>query len=233
LGLFALDVNAEPSAPRSIPPLAPPAEGDAYDPNNATEVESAADWASAAAGTDEDSRQFTPNASLYAIKATLDTLDAGLDDLLKWMAADADLLDKGLSAVSLALSSTLWPAARPEWAFNEWADLEQALLDANEDREVWTDWYEERLQAGPAEQVIEVARATIPNSTWDQGAKVVNGQIRALYEERGIWRHATAGVGEPSAETPAGGDDLEHRLAVLSIQEIAVIGVRAALRALP
>jgi hypothetical protein len=102
------------------------------------------------------------------------------DDLLKSMAADADLLDQGVSPVSLALSSTLWPGPSPDWAFNEWTELENALLDANEDWEVWTDWYEARLKGGEADQVIEVARATIPTSVWHQGAKVVNGQIRAL-----------------------------------------------------
>jgi hypothetical protein len=169
--------------------------GAAYHHDNAREVESAANWASAAAGTDEDSRRFTPNASRYALKATLDAgLDAG-DELFKCMAADADLLDKDFSAVSLALS-TLWPPARPDWAFNDWADLERALLDSNEDWEVWTDWYEERLQAGPADQVIEVARATIPSALWDQGPRVVNAEIRRMLEERGIWRHATAGLGD-------------------------------------
>lgn len=227
-------VAAYPGEAARLRPAAQPAglsvdHGNAYDPNNAYEVESAADWAAAAAGTVEDSRRFTPNASRYALKATLDGgPDAG-DDLLKSMAADADLLDQRVSPVSLALSSTLWPGPSPDWAFNEWAELEKALLDANEDWEVWTDWYEARLKGGKADQVIEVARATIPTSVWHQGAKVVNGQIRALYEERGIWRHARTGV----AEAPVKRDGIEQRLAALSIQQIAVVGVRAALRALP
>jgi hypothetical protein len=105
-------------------------------------------------------------------------------------------------------------------------------LDANEAWEVWTDWYEARLEAGPTDQAIEVARATIPGRAWEEGPKVVNAQIRRLLEERGIWRYATAGLGEPSTETSDRGA-LERRLAVLSIQEVAAIGVRAALRALP
>jgi len=203
-----------------------------YDTNDAHKVESAADWASAAAGADDDSRRFTPNASRYAVDATLDAgLEAG-DKLLKSIAADADLLEQGFSPVSLALSSTLWHSAAPDWAFNAWARLERSLLDANEAWEVWTDWYEARLKAGPTDQAIEVARATIPGRTWEEGPKVVNAQIRRLLEERGIWRYATAGLGEPSTETSDRGA-VERRLAVLSIQEVAAIGVRAALRALP
>jgi hypothetical protein len=102
---------------------------DVYDTNDAYKVESAADWASAAAGADDDSRRFTPNASRYAVDATLDAgLEAG-DKLLKSIAADADLLEQGFSPGSLALSSTLWHSAAPDWAFNAWARLERSLLD--------------------------------------------------------------------------------------------------------
>jgi hypothetical protein len=158
---------------------------------------------------------------------------AALQQFWNSCAADAGLLEQRVSPVTLVLSSTLWPGPSPDWAFSEWAELEQALLDANEDWEVWTDWYEARLKGGEADQIIEVARATIPSAMWDQGPMVVNAKIRRMLEERGIWRHATAGLGEPSNEAPDGDDVLQRRLTVLSIPEVVVIGARAALRALP
>ena len=167
----------------------------------------------------------------YAAAAAGDAARQARDDILKFCAADADELDKGTSPVTLALSSTLWPG-QPNWAADAWTELERALVYEKEDWEVWTDWYEARLKAGPADQIIEVARATIPKAMWDH-PMVVNAEIRRMLQERGIWRHATAGLGEPSNEAPDGDDDLQRRLTVLSIPEVAVIGARAALRALP
>ncbi len=199
-------------------------------PKYGYEIEGAATCAAAAAGTGEDSRRFTPDVPRYVVKASIDAGPEAGDDLLKSMAVDADFLDQHVDPVSLALSSPLWPGPMPDWAFNGWADLERALLGANEDWEVWTDWYEARLKSGEADQILEVARATIPNSTWDQGAKVVNAQIRAFYEERGIWRHAT--TDEPSPEDVKT-DELQKALEVLSKEGQALIGARVAARAVP
>jgi hypothetical protein len=61
----------------------------------------------------------------------------------------------------------------------------------------------------------------------------VNAEIRSIQQEGEVWRDATAGLGEPSPEAQERGDELERRLAILPIQGVAVVGVRAALRALP
>jgi hypothetical protein len=115
---------------------------------------------------------------------------------------------------------------QPNWARGNWEELRAALLGANEHWEVWTDWYEGRLKVGEADQVIEVARATIPNRTWERGPKDVNTQIRQMFEERGIWRHATD---EPQREPIA----LDRRLSALRPAEMSIIGAREALRAVP
>jgi hypothetical protein len=192
-------------------------------------LESATGWASAAAGaaSDKDALRFASHVVTYATAAADDAASQARDDILKSCAADADELDRGSSAVTLALSSTLWPG-QPNWAFDAWAGLEGALLDAKEDWEVWTDWYEARLKAGPADQVVEVARATISNQMWQQGPKVVNGQIRQMFEERGIWRHAT--MDEPSPEDVKT-DELQKALEALSEEGRALIGARVAARA--
>jgi hypothetical protein len=130
-------------------------------------AETAIEWASAAAGTaaDKDALRFAGHAAKYAISAALDVGPRANDDILN-VAADADVLAQGYDPVTFALSSMLWRQT-PDWAFDRWAQLERALLDLNEDWQVWTDWYEARLKGGPADQVIEVARANIPKATWD------------------------------------------------------------------
>jgi len=202
----------------------------------APNVVTAASFASAAAGAFEFGGLATTS-SKYAVEIAASADRRTFEDMLKAFAADAEILDQGYSPVTLALSSTLWPGM-PDRMFEAWADLERALLDANEDWEVWTDWYEARLKAGEADQVLEVARATISDDVWAQGPKVVNGHIRDWLEERGIWRHATGDEAQPAdvvPEVPAadGGNDLERRLAALSRAELAVIGARVAMRAVP
>ena len=74
---------------------------------------------------------------------------------------------------------------------DNWNDLKSELLAAHEDWVVWTVWYDDRLRGTPGHQDIEVARVTIPNETWDQGPKVLNSRIRAIFQEHGITSFAT------------------------------------------
>lgn len=215
--------------------------GSSIDDRIASKAEAAAAWASAAADAPaDDVGRFSSHAVAYAVAAATDVSRQALDDILNSCAADADLLEQGFSAPTLALSSTLWPSD-PDWAFDRWAHLESALLGAQEDWEVWTDWYEARLKAGGADQDIEVRRVTIPNKTWNLGPKVVNGQIRRWFEERGIWRHATPNE-RPTANGPtiAGEDSPPDPTDTLAFQDwlstkprewAIVIAARCALRA--
>jgi hypothetical protein len=64
-----------------------------------------------------------------------------------------------------------------------WQELKAALLAAKQDWDVWTDWYEARLQGKRSNQKLEVARATIPNNIWKEGPAVVNADIKLLISE--------------------------------------------------
>jgi hypothetical protein len=189
----------------------------------AREVEAAAAWASSAAGGGHviEVVAFASYAVGYAIEAAAGRNREASRDVLNCCAADAEILDQEYSPVTLALSSTLWPSL-PRWASIAWAHLKRALLNANEDWRVWTDWYDARLRGDAADQVLEVARPTIPDEVWDQGPKVVNARLKGWYIERGIWRYATAD--EP---------DVDPKLAGISVEEFTVIGARVALRAVP
>ena len=202
--------------------------------------EIAATGAAAAAGAlGADVSHFASRSVMYSVLAVSEMGREATADILNSCAGDADLLDQGLSAPTLALSSKLWSSV-PDWAFVGWAALEHVLLSAHQDWEVWTDWYEARLKAGEADQAIEVARVTIPDGTWNLGAGRVNVIIRGWFEGRGIWRHAIARETDrrPSTsktETSETNSDfnLETRLAGLSPEKLRVISVRVGLRSLP
>lgn len=97
-------------------------------------------------------------------------------------AADRAAIDAGSSFVSLA-AAPLWPdGGMPDDLRKDWERLKSALLSLNEDWDVWTDWYEARLEGAEANEALEVARVTLPEALWQQGPKAVNGEIRHLIE---------------------------------------------------
>jgi hypothetical protein len=225
------------SFPGRAPELRPAALAANADGETESDVERAATYAAAAAGGGFEFGGLASSSAKYAVESAARAGRAPFEHMLAAFAGDAEMLDQRISPVTLALSSTLWPGM-PDWPFEEWAELERALLDANEYWEVWTDWYEARLKAGPADQVIEIARATMPNEMWKQGPNVVNAEIRRWLEEREIWHGATADLAEPSpnesgAQKAYSGNELDRTVDALSQEERAIAGVRAALRAVP
>ncbi|MEJ8475461.1 hypothetical protein [Roseibium algae] len=64
-----------------------------------------------------------------------------------------------------------------------WRDMRQSLEALDQDWDVWTDWYDDRLQGRPANPDLEVARVTLPEDLWQQGPEVVNARIRELIAE--------------------------------------------------
>ncbi|HET7410584.1 MAG TPA: hypothetical protein VFJ13_10320, partial [Paracoccaceae bacterium] len=114
-----------------------------------------------------------------------------------WAAISTDAIALGNAVSFHALSATLlWPneaagdapgaAARnstPDWAARAWNTLKADLLAANEGWEVWTDWYDDRLEGRFGPQALELARATIPDEDWEKGPAHVNAIIRRQIEE--------------------------------------------------
>lgn len=80
------------------------------------------------------------------------------------------------------LGLPLWLDGMPDDQRKDWESLKSALLSLNEDWDVWTDWYEARLEGAEANEALEVARVTLPEALWQQGPKAVNGEIRHLIE---------------------------------------------------
>ena len=88
------------------------------------------------------------------------------------------------TALALELArAKLWPDRAPGWAFRAWGVLRQTLLAADENWEVWTSWYEDRLLGSPSlGEAFDIAVATLPDELWRQGPKIVNAEIRRLIE---------------------------------------------------
>ena len=93
-------------------------------------------------------------------------------------------IESGRFAADLA-GTPLWPDGAPRWAKEAWRKFKSALLAAGQDWNVWTDWYELRLAgdaSDPPNEVLEVARAMIPDEIWKQNPAAVNAEIRRLID---------------------------------------------------
>ncbi|MEP3303034.1 MAG: hypothetical protein ABJO05_13795 [Roseibium sp.] len=89
----------------------------------------------------------------------------------------------GRSVASLA-GTPLWhDQGTPHEIARSWNRLREALLARDEGWDVWTDWYDDRLQGRPANPDLEVARVTLPEELWEEGPAAVNARIRELIEE--------------------------------------------------
>jgi hypothetical protein len=153
--------------------------------------------------------------------------------------ADATAVSSGRSAIELA-RTPLWPNGAPRWATEAWRTLKSDLLAANQDWEVWTDWYEARLigdAADPPNEALELARATIPDEIWKQGPAAVNGEIRKLIEQFDAPRDAPPQrLGEGAIEIRSANGLvawIDEQDASAQRDFALIIAVRAALRALP
>jgi hypothetical protein len=90
-------------------------------------------------------------------------------DLQAALDADSDWL------ADLPLGS----AVAPDWA----RDALRDGLRADEDWDVWTSWYEERLRGGSRGEAREFVLASVPTNEWDKGPAAANAWIRAHMPE--------------------------------------------------
>ncbi|MCA1298912.1 hypothetical protein [Stappia indica] len=108
---------------------------------------------------------------------------------------DIQKLEAGTSPQKLTLTS-LWHGGVPQRERSEWRQFRRFLLSHNEDWDIWTDWYEDRLAGKPAIPVLDVARVTLPDGLWKQGAKAVNAELKRIRADL-----QAEGAEDPKAET--------------------------------
>jgi len=136
-------------------------------------------------------------------------------------ATDTNFIDAGHAGPEL-MGLALWQdTGAADWATKAWKNLKTALLATDEGWEVWTNWYEARLDGDKRllpNEALEVARATIPDEIWKQGPAAVNADIKQLIEKH-------------SGGTPGGRPNDNSTQYQPSFQPI--LATRAALRIVP
>lgn len=80
----------------------------------------------------------------------------------------------------------LWSSTKPIWFVEYWQNLQKILSSEgleDENWQVWTNWFNARINGAPANEKLELARATIEDEIWQQGPKVVNAHIQGLIDQ--------------------------------------------------
>jgi hypothetical protein len=104
------------------------------------------------------------------------------------LSSDATRLEKGAAASAIA-RSPLWPQGQPDQLHSLWREMKAALHAAKQDWQVWTIWYDDRLEGRVRDKTRELAYVRIEEALWDQGPAVVNAEIErriamSSYEDR-------------------------------------------------
>jgi hypothetical protein len=117
-----------------------------------------------------------PSSAAAAVDAAVSVFQASA---LSAITSDARALDHGAKPAELA-GHPLWPNGANRPVRDSWRKLSRALLKAGEHWEVWTDWYEARLEGQPSTEGLELARVTIVEELWRLGPGAVNAHIKEL-----------------------------------------------------
>jgi hypothetical protein len=101
-----------------------------------------------------------------------------------WDAAWEDVLrlENGGNNTQSLLMQPLWLKSPPQYVLDDWRHLSARLLArADEHWGGWIDWYEARLAGGAdLSDRIEIARVSLLNEVWAQGAAFANASISSL-----------------------------------------------------
>lgn len=95
---------------------------------------------------------------------------------------ESELLDSGSTANEIG-RLPLWHSDAPYYLESQLSSLKSSLLAQNQDWDVWTRWYEARVNGEPSNKDLDLAIATIPNEDWEQGPAHVNKLIKALEDK--------------------------------------------------
>jgi hypothetical protein len=143
-----------------------------YAARNAAGAAYAANYAYSKCNTDR-------NAARKAATVAVDP-DTTFSAIVAEYAEDGAILERRqLQAAGLA-AMPLWSKSKPKQAVRDWVKLENTLLNAGQDWQVWTNWYRARLSGDASIEALEVSRVAIAEEIWRQGPVVVNAHIAKL-----------------------------------------------------
>jgi hypothetical protein len=135
----------------------------------------------AAAAADPNARAFAAAAGARAFAAAAGTIAAATF----WSAISGDATRwEGGEAASDIVGSPLWPNDQPIKLRSMWQELKAELHTEKQDWQVWTSWYDDRLDGTVRDEERELACVRIDASLWDQGSAIVNAEIKKLLETR-------------------------------------------------
>jgi hypothetical protein len=97
------------------------------------------------------------------------------------VSTDATRVELGTATSDIA-GLPLWPKDQPEGLWSLWQKLKEALHADKQDWDVWTAWYEARLEGRVREEERELAYVRIDDELWDQGPAIVNAEIKRRIE---------------------------------------------------
>ncbi|WP_417841485.1 hypothetical protein [Terasakiella sp.] len=103
-------------------------------------------------------------------------------EIFEEIANDVDFLKEGNSISELMLRP-LFSTELQSILQQYWGNLKNKLLSLNENWQVWTNWYEDRLVGGPRPngrlviEALERERVLLPDEDWEKGAAHVNALI--------------------------------------------------------
>ncbi|SCA57659.1 hypothetical protein MTBPR1_60172 [Candidatus Terasakiella magnetica] len=152
-------------------------------------------------------------AAAAAYAADSATIAAAAIDVDIWHEINQDiaLLEDGATVEEL-MERPLWGKV-PEELHDHWQELKQAVLALDENWQVWTQWYEDRLIGGPKPNgrpvyyPLEKERVLIPDEDWEKGPAHINGLIAEMeLRYRGVQPQRPAPI-----KAKLGDDGVLHR----------------------
>jgi hypothetical protein len=78
--------------------------------------------------------------------------------------------------------SPLWLQGQPDQLQSLWREMKARLHAANQDWQVWTNWYDNRLDGRFRAEERELAYVHIDDALWHQGPAIVNAEIKRRIE---------------------------------------------------
>jgi TIR domain len=162
----------------------------------------------AAAADDPDARAFAAAAGARAFAAAANATAAAAF----WSAISADATHCAAGvAVSVTAGTPLWPKGQPVELRTMWQELKGELHAEKQNWQVWTTWYDDRLEGRVREEEHELAYVRIDSGLWDQGPAIVNADISRLIGMRAapspnhpVFPETFNKVANPASATGAG-----------------------------
>lgn len=127
------------------------------------------------------------NAAVYTA-LTADTVAVNAANILNvWqgISGDVTFLEEGQTVEAL-MERPLFLGDMDSELKKRWQSMKEALLSLDENWQVWTNWYEDRLVGGPRPngrlviEALERERVLIPDEDWKKGAAHVNALIAEM-----------------------------------------------------